>query len=155
MMRRMVLGALTVSAVLLGSPAGAPAADQEQARLYLTTDKSQLMVLPGQPFTKVSITNPAVADVNVITPTQLLLNGKGVGVTSLIVFYPDGIRSFDLVVNPAPVVVTQKPAPAVEPHAVLVHRAGKVSEQLFTRDTDASWVELGTVKLEPSDAGKK
>ena len=155
MMRRRVLGALTLSALMLDGHAGVSALEQEHARVYLTTDKSQLMVLPGRPFTKVSITNPGVADVNVITPTQLLLNGKGVGTTSLIVFYPDKVQSFDLVVNPAPVVVTQKPAPAVEPHAVLVHRAGKVSEQLFGRDTDASWVELGTVKLEPSETGKK
>lgn len=154
-MPRIALGILTVSVLLVGAGGTVSAVEQEHMRLYLTADKSQLIVLPGEPFTKVSVTNPAVADVNVITPTQLLLNGKGVGVTSLIVFYPHKIRSFDLVVNPAPVVVTSSPMLATEPHAVLVHRAGRVSEQLFARDKDESWIELGAVKLEPSDANKK
>jgi Flp pilus assembly secretin CpaC len=154
-MHRIVFGALVVLALVGPSGSLVSAMEQEHARLYLTADKSQLVVLPGEPFTKVSIANPAVADVNVITPTQLLLNGKAVGATSLILFYPGRIRSFDLVVTPAPVVVTGAPVVAAEPHAVLVHRAGRVSEQLFARDKEQTWLELGTVKLEAADAAKK
>jgi pilus assembly protein CpaC len=47
----------------------------------------------------VSVTNPAIADVFVITPNQILVNGKAVGVTSLVVFYPDRTMFFDLVVQ--------------------------------------------------------
>ena len=151
--RILLLGSFVVA--VLAGPGGrsALAAGPEPARLYLTTDRSQVLVLPGEPFTKLSVTNPNVADVNVISPTQILLSGKTVGVTSLVVIYPDKARHFDLVVSPAPIGATGVSA-ASEPHTVLVQRGGTVTEHLFARDSDRGWVELGTIKLEV-DAGKK
>jgi pilus assembly protein CpaC len=60
--------------------------------------KSQVIELKDA-FTRVSVTNPAIADVFVVTPTQILVNGKAVGVTSLVVFYPGRTMFFDLVVQ--------------------------------------------------------
>jgi pilus assembly protein CpaC len=46
-----------------------------------------------EPFTRVSVTNPGIADVFVVTPNQILVSGKAVGTTSLIVFYPRSTSS--------------------------------------------------------------
>jgi pilus assembly protein CpaC len=67
-------------------------------RFDITIGKSQVIDLK-EPFTRVSVTNPAIADVFVITPNQILINGKAPGVTSLVVFYPDRTMYFDLVVQ--------------------------------------------------------
>lgn len=67
-------------------------------RLDVTIGKSQVLELK-EPFTRVSVTNPAVADVYVVTPTQILISGKAVGVTSLVVFYPRRTLFFDVAVQ--------------------------------------------------------
>ena len=67
-------------------------------RFEVTIGKSQVIDLK-EPFTRVSVTNPSIADVFVVTPNQILINGKAAGVTSLVVFYPDRTMYFDLVVQ--------------------------------------------------------
>jgi pilus assembly protein CpaC len=67
-------------------------------RLDITIGKSQVVELK-EPFSRVSVTNPAIADVFVVTPTQILINGKAVGVTSLVVFYPTRTMFFDVTVQ--------------------------------------------------------
>src|SRR5438876_1063711 len=85
---------------------------------------------------------------------QLLVNGKAVGVTSLVVFYVSSQQTFDLVVHPGPVGAAGTPAVVTQdPHAVWVQRGDKMTEQLFTREKD-QWLELGQVKPE-TDSGKK
>jgi pilus assembly protein CpaC len=74
------------------------AAESGLIRLDVTIGKSQVLNLQ-EPFTRVSVTNPAIADVFVVTPNQILVNGKSVGVTSLVVFYPTKTVFFDLVVQ--------------------------------------------------------
>ena len=50
---------------------------------------------------RVSVSQPEVADVIVVAPTQLLINGKAVGITSLIIFDEKGeVSNYDLVVGP-------------------------------------------------------
>ena len=50
---------------------------------------------------RVSVSQPEVADVIVVAPTQLLINGKAVGTTSLIIFDEKGeVSNYDLVVGP-------------------------------------------------------
>jgi pilus assembly protein CpaC len=78
-----------------------PAAAQTEPgliRLEVTIGKSQVIDLK-EPFTRVSVTNPNIADVFAITPNQILVNGKASGVTSLVVFYPGKTLFFDLVVQ--------------------------------------------------------
>jgi pilus assembly protein CpaC len=94
----MILGlalALTVAAASHPTVLGAQPA---LVRLDVTMGKSQVLDLQ-EPFTRVSVTNPAVADVFVVTPSQILVNGKAVGTTSLVVFYPSKTMFFDLVVQ--------------------------------------------------------
>jgi pilus assembly protein CpaC len=76
----------------------ANAAEPSLIRLEVTIGKSQVLNLQD-PFTRVSVTNPAIADVFVVTPNQILINGKAVGATSLVVFYPSKTIFFDVVVQ--------------------------------------------------------
>lgn len=153
MIARVLLG---ISIVLVLAGAGdrpALGAGEEHARLQLTTDQSRVVVLPDEPFTKLAVANPNVADVAVINPTQFLLTGKAAGVTSLNVFYRSHTKSFVVVVTPPPI-GSAGTRLVSEPHGVVVHRADKVSEQLFARDQDQGWVELGNIKPE-TGPGKK
>lgn len=95
--RVLSLGALFALFGLFGPPSAA-AQDQGLIRLDLIMGKSQVLDFQ-EPFTRVSVTNSAVADVFVITPTQVLVSGKAAGVTSLVVFYPRRTVFFDLVVQ--------------------------------------------------------
>jgi pilus assembly protein CpaC len=74
------------------------AAAQGMVRIDVTIGKSQVIELK-EPFNRVSVTNPNIADVFVVTPTQMLVSGKAVGVTSLIVFHQNRTMFFDLVVQ--------------------------------------------------------
>jgi pilus assembly protein CpaC len=97
-----------VSLILLAaSPFTALAADTGLIRLDVTIGKSQVLNLQ-EPFTRVSVTNPAIADVFVVTPNQILVNGKSVGVTSLVVFYPTKTVFFDLLVQTDLALLTER-----------------------------------------------
>src|SRR5207249_1258857 len=92
-------GRLLFVLLLFGLSRAVSAADSPNLiRLEITIGKSQVVELK-EAFTRVSVTNPAIADVFVITPTQILINGKAVGTTSLIVFYPGRTMFFDVMVH--------------------------------------------------------
>jgi pilus assembly protein CpaC len=66
----------------------------------VTVNQSKVMHL-GTRAKTVSVTQPEVADVVVLDPTQLLINGKSVGKTSLVVWNErGGLTNFDLIVLP-------------------------------------------------------
>jgi pilus assembly protein CpaC len=96
--RRRVLAWLLLVAMLATGAMPALADEQGVVRLEVTIGKSQVVELK-EPFTRVSVTNPAVADVFVVTPNQLLVSGKAVGATSLVVFYPRKTVFFDIFVQ--------------------------------------------------------
>ena len=66
-----------ISSGLFQTSAGAA----DSTRLYVGADKSFLLAL-NEPARKVSVANPNIADVQVMSPNQLLVNGKAVGVTT-------------------------------------------------------------------------
>jgi len=106
---RPVRTAVVMGAILMVAAALVPAQAQVRPgdvspqasrllRFDITIGKSEVVDLK-EPFTKVSVANPAIADVLVMTPNQILINGKAPGVTNLVVFYPDKTLYFDLVVQ--------------------------------------------------------
>ena len=151
-----LLTMLCVTTVAIGAtPAPSPAAgaaDTGVIRISVTTDRSHLLQL-GEPPVKLAIANPNVADVNVVSPRQILINAKSIGVTSLVVFYPRYVQHIELSVLPAPIVAPSAPLAETEPHAVLVQRGDTLTNHLFVRDQDQRWLELGNVKLE-TDSSK-
>ena len=75
------------------SPDGTP-------RVTLTVGRSKILTTEFD-ITRVAITNPAVADVTVIDSRELLLDGKGPGTISLIIWGDGRTRSqYDVVVDP-------------------------------------------------------
>ncbi|HSE89822.1 MAG TPA: pilus assembly protein N-terminal domain-containing protein [Candidatus Binatia bacterium] len=76
------------------------AAQQVTPTISVTVNKSMVFRLADR-AKRVSVSQPAVADVVVVAPSQLLINGKAVGTTSLIVFNEKGdVANYDLMVLP-------------------------------------------------------
>ena len=75
-------------------------AQQTPPTISVTVNKSMVFRL-AERAKRVSVSQPSVADVVVVAPSQLLINGKAVGTTSLIVFNEKGdVSNFDLIVLP-------------------------------------------------------
>lgn len=84
--------------LLMCGPVGA--AQQATPTISVTVNKAMVFRL-AQRAKRVSVSQPEVADVVVVAPNQLLINGKAVGTTSLIVFDEKGdVDNYDLVVTP-------------------------------------------------------
>jgi len=150
---KLVRGVGTALAAVMAVAAAAGAG--EPVRLYVTVDKAELVNLPATtPITKISVTNPGIADVYVINPTQVLLSGRQPGTTSLMVFFKGQTENFDVVVHPGPVGNTRARLVPTQSHAVEIQRGGKVSQQLFVRDEDRVWIPLGNGKAEPEAPAK-
>lgn len=98
MVSRLLLGLLVTTFLVAGSHPTAKAAGPGLVRIDVTIGKSQVIAVK-EPFDRVSVTDPNIADVFVVKPSQILINGKTVGVTSLVVFYPQKTQFFDLVVQ--------------------------------------------------------
>jgi len=135
-----VAGALSASAL----PASLAQA-QAPAPVYIAVDGSLLLTL-AEPARKVAVANPAIADVQVISPAQLLIVGKASGVTSLMIFSGKALQSFNLIVHPSSIAAASTSTMLPPPHAVLVQRGEKMAQQLFTRGPDERWLELGQVQ---------
>jgi pilus assembly protein CpaC len=80
--------------------AGMAAQSQVAPTITVTVNKSMVFRL-AERAKRVSVSQPQVADVLVVAPSQLLINGKNVGTTSLIIFDEKGdVSNYDLIVAP-------------------------------------------------------
>ena len=127
------------------TPASAAEPAAAAAPVYLAVDGSLLLTLT-EPARKVAVANPGVADVQVISPTQLLLVGKTSGVTSLMIFSSKSRNAYNLIVHPSSLAAAGISSTLPPPHAVLVQRGDKMAQQLFTRGPEDRWLELGQVQ---------
>src|SRR3972149_3128309 len=76
-----------------------PAIAMAAIPVEVTVGKSTVVTLKEN-SKRVSISDPAVAELILISPSELLLNGKKVGATSLVVWNEAGMRTFfDLFVS--------------------------------------------------------
>ncbi len=122
--------------------AARPVAAGDTGRVNVTVDKTEMVAFVSA-VSRVSVSNPMIADVHVVSPMKILVNGKTPGTTSLVVFRGSNVEYFDVVVYPAPTVSPRATLRLSDDHAVEVQRAGIVSQQLFVRDADEAWVPLG------------
>ena len=102
-----VAALILLGVTVIGAQPGAAA--DSLSRLYVGVDRSHVLDL-SDPARKVAVANPNIADVQVISPTQLLVVGKAPGVTSLVIFSGKSPRQFDLVVHPSPVGTPSAPS---------------------------------------------
>jgi pilus assembly protein CpaC len=116
-----LLATLVLTLLGLGATA-AGAAEPALLRLEVTIGKSQVLNLQ-EPFARVSVTNPAIADVFVVTPNQILINGKAVGTTSLVVFYPTKTVFFDVLVQTDLALLRERLRDVAPRDAIQVHAA--------------------------------
>lgn len=85
-----------------GAPAQAPAQTPapEMPRVTLTAGRSTILATDFD-ITRVAITDPTIADVTVVEPRQVLIDGKGAGTVSLIIWGEGQARvQYDVVVDP-------------------------------------------------------
>ncbi len=76
---------------------GAPSSGPEA--LHLIVDRSLVVTSPVQ-ITRVSLANPNICDAVVVSPTEILLNGKSAGATSLVIWGQSGqMQTFDVYVD--------------------------------------------------------
>src|SRR3989304_2291301 len=94
---RVLLG-LVFAALLVVLRLPATAQGPGLVRIEVTIGKSHVVEVK-EPFDRVSVTDPNIADVFFIKPNQLRVKGKALGVTSLVVFYAQKTQFFDLVVQ--------------------------------------------------------
>jgi len=91
---------LAIFFLLLSGAESYAAQPQATPTIAVTVNKSMVFRL-AEKAKRVSVSQPEVADVIVVAPTQLLINGKAVGITSLIIFDEKGeVSNYDLVVGP-------------------------------------------------------
>jgi len=98
--RSAVAGKAVAAAALVASPS-APAYEQgkpAQDALAVAVGRSQVVSV-SHDITKVSITDPNIADVAVLSKREVLVNGKHPGTTSFIVWTNGGRRPFDVLVR--------------------------------------------------------
>jgi len=92
----LILTPLFVAEVKLYGQADKIAAATESVVVYpsiaVTVNKSIVLRLPKR-ATRVSVTQPQIAEAVVVAPDQILLNGKAVGTTSLVVWFETELRS--------------------------------------------------------------
>ncbi|MBK8379744.1 MAG: pilus assembly protein N-terminal domain-containing protein [Nitrospira sp.] len=89
--------------LMLAAPSIVAAEWEAQAveRVSVTVGKSVLIAAPA-PLARVSVANPQIADALVLTPRQVYLMGKSVGVTNVTLWNTAGEVSvtYDIVVSP-------------------------------------------------------
>ena len=68
-------------------------------RVVLTAGRSTVLSTTFD-VTRIAVTNPAVADAVVVEPREVLIDGKGAGTVSLIVWGANERRQYDVVVDP-------------------------------------------------------
>jgi pilus assembly protein CpaC len=86
-----VVAGLAVWALALAPSATAQAQEPEARTIVVPSGKATL-VTHGERLTRVSIANPAVAEAVVVSPHELLLNGKENGTTTLVMWDAAGRR---------------------------------------------------------------
>lgn len=96
-MKWFAIGVLALSSVFvvevkLYAHAETTAADAESVLVYpaitVTVNKSVVLRLPKK-ASRVSVTQPQIAEAVVVVPDQILINGKAVGTTSLVVWFEE------------------------------------------------------------------
>src|SRR5215467_11768865 len=76
-------------------------------KIQVTAGRSTVLTTEFD-ITRIAVTNPAVADANVVAPREILIDGKNAGTISLIVWGGDRRTQYDLVVQPGVTTLQQQ-----------------------------------------------
>lgn len=89
----------SASATSMDAAGGGQQPDGPFERLVLTANRSRVLTVPFD-VTRIAITNPDVADATVVTPREVLIDGKTTGTTSLIVWGATSRVQYDVAIDP-------------------------------------------------------
>lgn len=95
-------------------PAAPAAARTETGQpLTLAVNKASILRLEV-PAVRISVGNPAVADITPVSSREIIVLGKAIGTTNLIVWDKSGVATMmDVTVTPEPIPPAPRPAPEV------------------------------------------
>lgn len=104
--RGSTLGAVATLCVLVAQGSVGPTVAAQQPasptpayeRVLITVGRSTVLQTDFE-VTRIAVTNPAVADAVVVAPREILIDGKGAGTVSLIVWGSETRRQYDVVVD--------------------------------------------------------
>jgi pilus assembly protein CpaC len=82
-------------------------ATAQVSRVSLTVGRSSVLTTDFD-VTRIAVNNPAIADATVVAPREVLIDGKGPGTVSLILWGGTRREQYDLVVEPAVTVLQQQ-----------------------------------------------
>ena len=85
-------------AVVLQRPAG-PATQLAPRPMTLTVGRGQLVQFDDE-ASRVSVSDPAIADAVVVSPHEVVLNGKSVGHTTIMIWHGDYVSPYEITVEP-------------------------------------------------------
>ncbi len=80
------------------SAAPQPLVAHEAVQVQVTMGTSLIVDLPGQVH-RASVTNPEIANIQIVSPNQILVNGKAPGITTLIAWADEKRQYYDIVVK--------------------------------------------------------
>ncbi len=87
--------------------AGAQQAEAEFEAIHLTAGRSRVLTTDFD-VARIAVTNPAVADANVVQPREILIDSKSPGTISLIIWGADRRAQYDLVIDPGVTTLQQQ-----------------------------------------------
>jgi len=100
--RRFRPAVVVVLGVLVAAIAGSPPLDAQvqppAERVLLTAGRSTVLITDFD-ITRIAVTNPEIADAVVVKPREVLVDGKGAGTVSLIVWGDEVRKHYDVVVD--------------------------------------------------------
>lgn len=105
--RRAAAGLLLLALAVAGAWTVSLRAQQAPERVVITAGRSMVMATDFD-ITRIALTNPAIADATVVQPREILIDGKGAGTISLIVWGSGQRRQYDLVVEPSVTTIQQR-----------------------------------------------
>jgi len=79
-------------------PSG-PAKQLEPRPLALTVGRGQLVQFPEE-ASRVSVSDPLIADAVVVSPHEVVVNGKSAGLTTIMIWHGDFVTPYDITVQP-------------------------------------------------------
>ena len=94
-------------AASLDTHAQQPQVEPQYQRVPLTVGRSTVLTTDFE-VVRIAVTNPVVADAVVVAPREILIDGKGPGTVSLIVWGSTTRTQYDIVVEPAISVLQQQ-----------------------------------------------
>ncbi|MBP1685309.1 MAG: outD [Deltaproteobacteria bacterium] len=99
----LAFGAATPLAQVAPPPSSPPPAAQNPTaieKVSLTSGRSTVLMTDFD-VVRVAVSNPAVADATVVAPREVLIDGKGSGTVSLVIWGAARRNQYDIVVEPA------------------------------------------------------